>query len=64
MFAHWQLTEARGGTFVNAAFGMDPLRPRDRVIDFAVGRRFFRRWLSEAVESLARTVRQHTNSGA
>jgi hypothetical protein len=52
MFAHWQLTEARGGTFVNAAFGMDPLRRRDRVIDFAGGRRFFRRWLSEAVDGL------------
>jgi hypothetical protein len=52
MFAHWQLTEARGGTFVNAAFGMDPLRPRDHVIDFAIGPRFFRRWLSEAVEGL------------
>jgi uncharacterized protein YndB with AHSA1/START domain len=52
MFVHWQLTEARGGTFLNAAFGMDPLRRRDRVIDFAVGRRFFRRWLSEAVEAL------------
>jgi hypothetical protein len=56
MFAHWQLTEARGGTFVNAAFGMDPLRRRDRVIDFAVGRRFFRRWLSEAVDGLRAAV--------
>jgi hypothetical protein len=52
MFVHWQLTDARGGTFVNAIFGMDPIRPRDRIIDFAVGRRFFRRWLNEAVASL------------
>lgn len=59
MFVHWQLTEAQGGTFVKAAFGMDPLRRRDRVIDFTLGRRFFRRWLTEAVESLKRTVKQH-----
>jgi uncharacterized protein YndB with AHSA1/START domain len=59
MFVHWQLTEAQGGTFVEAAFGMDPLRRRDRVIDFTVGRRFFRRWLTEAVEGLKRTVKQH-----
>lgn len=54
MFVHWQLTEAQGGTFVDAEFGMDPLRHRDRVIDAAVGQRFFRRWLLEAVESLER----------
>ena len=56
MFVHWQLTEAQGATFLEAAFGMEPLRRRDRVIDFTVGRRFFRRWLAEAVESLKRTV--------
>ena len=52
MYVHWQLTEARGGSFVDAAFGMDPLRSRDRLIDATIGRRFFRRWLNEAVESL------------
>jgi ribosome-associated toxin RatA of RatAB toxin-antitoxin module len=52
MFAHWQLTEARGDTFVHAVFGMDPLRRRDRLIDATMGRRFFSRWLSEAMESL------------
>ena len=56
MFVHWQLTEAQGGTFVDAAFGMDPLRPRDRVIDALVARRFFRRWLSEAMDGLIRAA--------
>jgi polyketide cyclase/dehydrase/lipid transport protein len=56
MFAHWQLTEAQGGTFVNAVFGMEPIRRRDRAIDYTVGRRFFRRWLTEAVESLKRAA--------
>ena len=56
MFVHWQLTEAQGGTFVDATFGIDPLRPRDRVLDVMVARRFFRRWLSEAVEGLIGAV--------
>ena len=56
MFTHWQLTEAQGDTFVNAVFGMDPLRPRHRVFDFVAGRRFFRSWLSQAVASLDRTA--------
>jgi ribosome-associated toxin RatA of RatAB toxin-antitoxin module len=51
-FAHWQLTEAQGNTFVRAEFGMDPQRPSDRLFDAAVGRRFFRRWLSESIDSL------------
>lgn len=58
MFVHWQLTDAQGGTFVNAAFGMDPLRRRDRLIDFAVGRRFFRRWLVEAVDGLKHAAKR------
>jgi hypothetical protein len=52
MFVHWQLTGAQGGTFVDATFGLDPLRPRDRIIDATFGRRFLRRWLAEAVEGL------------
>jgi uncharacterized protein YndB with AHSA1/START domain len=60
MFVHWQLTDAQGGTFVNAAFGMDPLRRRDRLIDFATGRRFFRRWLVEAVDGLKAAANRAT----
>ena len=60
MFVHWQLTDAQGGTFVNAEFGMDPIRRRDRVIDFAVGRPFFRRWLGEAVDGLQRAAAQES----
>ena len=52
MFVHWQLTDAQGGTFVHAEFGMDPVRRRDRVIDAAGGRRFFRNWLDQAIGGL------------
>jgi uncharacterized protein YndB with AHSA1/START domain len=60
MFVHWQLTDAQGGTFLNAAFGMEPIRHRDRLADFTIGRRFFRRWLVEAVEGLKRAAKQHS----
>jgi uncharacterized protein YndB with AHSA1/START domain len=56
MFVHWQLTDAQGGTFVDAEFGMDPIRRRDRVLDLAGGRRFLRRWLAEAVTGLKRAA--------
>ena len=58
MFAHWRLTDAQGGTFVNAEFGMDPLRRRDKLFDGTLGRRFFRRWLVDAVEGLRRAARE------
>jgi hypothetical protein len=60
MFVHWQLTDAQGGTFVNAAFGMDPIRRRDRMIDFTFGQRFFRRWLNEAVDGLKRAAQERS----
>ena len=52
MFVQWQLTDAQGGTFVDAEFGMDPIRWRDRMKDAAGGRHFFRRWLDEAIDGL------------
>ena len=57
MYVQWQLTEAQGGTFLQAEFGMDPVRRRDQIIDATIGRRYFRRWLLEAVEGLKRAAR-------
>lgn len=56
MFIHWQLTDARGGTFLDAEFGIDPIRRRDRVSELTWGRRFLRRWLVEAVAGLKRAT--------
>jgi uncharacterized protein YndB with AHSA1/START domain len=56
MFVNWQLTDAQGGTFVHAEFGMDPIRRRDRMLDAAGGRRFFRSWLDEAIEGLRKAA--------
>jgi uncharacterized protein YndB with AHSA1/START domain len=56
MFVHWQLTDAQGGTFLDAEFGIDPIRRRDRVSELTWGRRFLRRWLVEAVAGLKRAT--------
>jgi hypothetical protein len=56
MFIHWQLTDAQGGTFLDAVFGIDPIRRRDRLTELAGGRRFLRRWLGEAVAGLKRAA--------
>jgi uncharacterized protein YndB with AHSA1/START domain len=55
-FVHWQLTHAQGGTFLDAEFGIDPIRRRDRLMDLAGGRRFLRRWLMDAVAGLKRAA--------
>jgi Polyketide cyclase / dehydrase and lipid transport len=55
-FVHWQLTDAQGGTFLDAEFGIDPIRRRDRLMDLAGGRRFLRRWLIDAIAGLKRAA--------
>jgi uncharacterized protein YndB with AHSA1/START domain len=56
LFVHWQLTDAQGGTFLDAGFGMEPVRRFDRLFDPIFGRRFFDRWLAEAVDALKRAA--------
>jgi uncharacterized protein YndB with AHSA1/START domain len=51
-YAHWLLTEARGDTFVEVEFGMDPSGVGNRVFDAAFGRIFFRRWLDQSLEAI------------
>ena len=56
-FVTFRVTDAQGETFLDAAFGMDPINSRLRVFDATLGRRFFRRWLTESVDSLQRVAR-------
>jgi uncharacterized protein YndB with AHSA1/START domain len=51
-YAHWLLTEAQGGTFVDVEFGLDPQTMRTRVFDVVAGRRYFRNWLEQSIEAL------------
>jgi Polyketide cyclase / dehydrase and lipid transport len=51
-YTHWSMTESRGGTFIDAEFGMDPQNMPNRVFDAVAGKRYFRRWLEQSLEGL------------
>ena len=51
-YAHWLLTEARGDTFVEVEFGMDPIGFGNRVFASTFGNLYFRRWLEQSLDAL------------
>jgi Polyketide cyclase / dehydrase and lipid transport len=55
-YAHWMLTSAQGGTFVDLEMGMDPKAFSYKVFDATVGRRFFKRWAEESIDALERAA--------
>lgn len=55
-YAHWLLTPAQGGTFVELEMGMEPQRIGHRVFDAALGKRYFRRWTEQSLEALQRAA--------
>lgn len=55
-YARWLLTEARGGTFIDAEFGCDPVDWTGRVFDVVAGKRYFRRWLQQSLDALRRAA--------
>jgi polyketide cyclase/dehydrase/lipid transport protein len=57
-YTRWLLTEAQGGTFIDAEFGLDPKTTRTRVFDVVAGKRYFRRWLDESIEGLRRAAHE------
>jgi Polyketide cyclase / dehydrase and lipid transport len=52
MYAHWQLTPAQGGTFVELEMGIEARRVGDRLFDLAAGRVYFRRWANQSLDGL------------
>jgi hypothetical protein len=52
MYAHWMLTPAQGGTFVEVEMGIQARRFGDRVFDRAAGKSYFRRWASQSLDGL------------
>jgi polyketide cyclase/dehydrase/lipid transport protein len=51
-YAHWTLTGAQGGTFVDLEMGMDPKSLGNKVFDVTVGPRYFKRWAEESIDAL------------
>ena len=55
-YTRFQLTEARGGTFVDAEFGNEPQTVGMHVVSTVAGRRILRRWLQETIDALERAA--------
>jgi hypothetical protein len=55
-YAHWLLTEARGDTYIEVEFGMDPIRVSDWIADKTFAKLYFRRWLSQSLDALQEAV--------
>jgi Polyketide cyclase / dehydrase and lipid transport len=51
-FVDLGLTEARGGTFIDAAAGMNPIGLRYKAFDAIAGRGYFRKWLARSLEAM------------
>jgi hypothetical protein len=51
-YSHWLLTEAQGGTFVNAEFGIEPTAIQYKLLFGAIGRRHFSSVASESLDGL------------
>jgi len=61
MYAHWLLTDAQGGTFVDVEMGMEPRTVGTRVFDTVIGRMYFRRWLEQSIDALRRATGKPTS---
>ena len=57
-YAHWLLTEAQGGTFVELQMGMQAKGLRYRLLDATIGKRYFRKWSEESLAALADVARR------
>ncbi len=55
-FVRFEMTEARGGTFVGTEMGMDPHGLWARVVDAVAGRRYFSTWMRSTMEALDRAA--------
>src|SRR5436305_7088216 len=51
-YAQWLLTPAQGGTFIELEMGMLPNRLRDRLLDLAIGKRYFEAWSQQSLDAL------------
>ena len=51
-FIRFDLTGARGGTFVDGEMGMDPQGVKARIFDAAAGRRYFDDWIAKTLAAL------------
>jgi hypothetical protein len=56
-YAHWLLTPAQGGTFVELNMGMEPKGFGYRLFDLTLGKWWFRSWSQQSLDSLRDAAR-------
>jgi len=61
-YAHWFLTAAQGGTFVELEMGMEPRRLGHRLFDMTVGRHYFRSWGEQSLDGLREAARRQATT--
>lgn len=62
-YAHWMLTPAQGGTFIELEMGMDAKRLAPRLVDLAIGNRYFEAWSRQSLDALRNAADQSASSG-
>jgi hypothetical protein len=55
-YAQWLLTSAQGGTFIELEMGMSPKRLRHRILDLAIGKRYFEAWSQQSLDALGKAA--------
>ena len=63
-FVDLAVADARGGTFVDARFGMEPQTARTRVFDAVAGKRFFKRWLEQSLAAMQDVAQEHARAAS
>ena len=61
-FVRFDLTGARGGTFVDGETGMDPQGITARLFDAATGRRYFNSWMTKTLVALDQAATQRSGT--
>jgi hypothetical protein len=51
-YSHWLLTDAQGGTFINAEFGIEPTAIQYRLLFGTIGRRHFSSVATQSIDGL------------
>jgi uncharacterized protein YndB with AHSA1/START domain len=51
-YADWLITPAQGGTFIELEMGMQPRRMGQRLMDAAIGKRYFQAWSQKSLDAL------------
>jgi uncharacterized protein YndB with AHSA1/START domain len=55
-YADWVLTPAQGGTFIELEMGMQPRRLGQRLMDAAIGKRYFQAWSQKSLDALEAAI--------